>query len=109
MAKIWLTLVIAGILTYLTRLSFIALLDRWRLPPVAQRALRFVPPAVLSAIIFPELFIHSGNFDISLSNFRLIAGIVAALVGWKTRNIFLTIAAGMVALYLLQWAPALFR
>ncbi len=109
MAKIWLTLVIAGTLTYLTRLSFIALLDRWKLPPVAQRALRFVPPAVLSAIIFPELFIHSGSFDLSLNNLRLIAGIIAALVGWKTRNILLTIAAGMAALYILQWAPMLFR
>ena len=109
MAKIWLTLLIAGILTYMTRLSFIALLDRWQLPPVVMRALRFVPPAVLSAIIFPELFNHSGSFDLSLNNFRLIAGLLAALVGWKTRNILLTIAAGMAALYLLQWAPMLFR
>lgn len=109
MAKIWLTLMIAGILTYMTRLSFIALLDRWQLPPVVMRALRFVPPAVLSAIIFPELFIRSGSFDLSLNNLRLIAGIVAALVGWKTRNILLTIAAGMAALYLLQWVPVLFR
>jgi branched-subunit amino acid transport protein len=109
MAKIWLTLVIAGTLTYLTRLSFIALLDRWQLPLVAQRALRFVPPAVLSAIIFPELLNHSGRFDLSFNNFRLIAGIIAALVGWKTRNIFLTIAAGMATLYLLQWVPMLFR
>ena len=109
MAQIWLTLVIAGLLTYLTRLSFIALLDRWQLPPLVLRALRFVPPAVLSAIIFPELFIHSGNLDISFYNFRLIAGIIAAVVGWKTRNIFLTIAAGMAALYLLQWSQVLLK
>lgn len=100
---IWLTLIIAGILTYLTRLSFIAMLDRWQLPPIVLSALRFVPPAVLSAIIFPELLIRGGNIDVSLQNTRLIAGLVAALVGWKSRNILLTIAAGMGALYLLQW------
>ena len=100
---IWLTLIIAGILTYLTRLSFIAMLDRWQLPPIVMRALRFVPPAVLSAIIFPELLIRGGSIDFSLQNTRLIAGLVAALVGWKSRNILLTIAAGMGALYLLQW------
>lgn len=103
MEKIWLTLVFAGILTYLTRLSFIAMLDRWQLPPIVLSALRFVPPAVLSAIIFPELFIRAGSFDVSLQNTRLLAGLVAALVGWKTRNILLTIAAGMGALYLIQW------
>jgi branched-subunit amino acid transport protein len=109
MAQIWLTLIIAGTLTYLTRLSFIALLDRWQLPPIVLRALRFVPPAVLSAIIFPELFIRSGIMDVSLNNFRLIAGVIAALVGWRTRNIFLTIAAGMAALYLLQWSQVLIK
>lgn len=109
MAKIWLTLIIAGILTFLTRLSFIALIDRWKLPPVIQRSLRFVPPAVLSAIIFPELFIRSGSFDLSLTNYRLIAGIISAFVGWKSRNIFLTIAAGMASLYLLQWASVLIK
>jgi branched-subunit amino acid transport protein len=103
MEMIWLTLIIAGILTYLTRLSFIAMLDRWQLPPIVLSALRFVPPAVLSAIIFPELLIRGGNIDVSLQNTRLIAGLVAALVGWKSRNILLTIAAGMGALYLLQW------
>lgn len=102
METIWLTMAAAGLLTYLTRLSFIALLDRWRLPPLVQRALRFVPPAVLSAIIFPELFISGGAMNLTLSNFRLLAGLVAALVGWKTRNILLTIASGMAVLYLMQ-------
>lgn len=104
MAKIWIALLSAGILTYLTRLSFIALMDRWKLPPVVMRALRFVPPAVLSAIIFPELFIRSGHFDLTINNLRLIAGLIAALVGWRTRSILLTIAAGMAALYILQWS-----
>ena len=103
MEKIWLTLAVAGLLTYLTRLSFIALLDRWQLPPLVQRALRFVPPAVLSAIIFPELFISGGTMNLALNNFRLLAGLVSALVGWKTRNILLTIASGMAVLYLMQW------
>lgn len=105
MAQIWLTLILGGILTYLIRLSFIALMDKWLLPPIVLRALRFVPPAVLSAIIFPELLYRSGSFDFSFNNYRLISGVIAALVGWKTRNIFLTIAAGMASLYLLQWLP----
>jgi branched-subunit amino acid transport protein len=101
--KIWLTITIAGLLTFLTRLSFFLLLDHWQPPEVLRRGLRYVPPAVLSAIIFPELLIRNGSLDFSLGNYRLLAGLVAVVVGWRTRNIFLTIAAGMAVLYALQW------
>jgi len=101
--KIWLTILAAGLLTFLTRLSFFVLLDHWQPPDALRRGLRYVPPAVLSAIIFPELLMRNGTFDFSLVNFRLLAGLVAVLVGWRTRNIFLTIAAGMAVLYALQW------
>jgi branched-subunit amino acid transport protein len=99
---IWLTITAAGVLTFLTRLSFIALLGRWQPPDVLRRALRYVPPAVLCAIIFPELFLRDGKLALALDNARLFAGLAAALVGWRTRNIFLTIAAGMIVLYGLQ-------
>ena len=103
MANIWLTITIAGLLTFLTRLSFFILLDHWQPPELLRRGLRYVPPAVLSAIIFPELLMHDGTLFLSPLNFRLIAGLAAVLVGWRTRNIFLTIAVGMAVLYALQW------
>ena len=98
---LWLTITAAGILTFLTRLSFFFLMDRWEPPDMLKRGLRYVPPAVLSAIIFPELLLHGGSLDLSFGNVRLLAGMVAILVGWRTRNVFLTIAAGMAAFYLL--------
>jgi branched chain amino acid efflux pump len=97
-------LVVAGVLTFLTRLSFIALLGRFELPPLAARALRFVPPAVLSAIIFPELVLRGGELQLGWRNPRLLAGLAAALVAWRSRNVFLTIAAGMATLWGLQAA-----
>jgi branched-subunit amino acid transport protein len=57
---------------------------------------------VLSAIIFPELLMPGGTLDISWGNLRLFAGLAAALVAWRTRNVLLTIAVGMGVLYLLQ-------
>jgi branched-subunit amino acid transport protein len=101
-AAIWLTLLLAGVLTFLIRLSFIALLGRYEPPPLLRRALRFVPPAVLSAIIFPELLIADGQIALGWDNYRLLAGIVAILVAWRTRSALLTIAVGMAALWLLQ-------
>jgi branched-subunit amino acid transport protein len=57
---------------------------------------------VLTAIFFPELFLPGGKFDVSLGNARLLAGALAALVAWRTRNIVLTILVGMGALLLIQ-------
>ncbi len=67
-----------------------------------RKALHYVPPAVLSAIILPELVFQSNQLNLSLGNTQLLAGIVAILVAWFTKNTLLTILAGMIALLLLQ-------
>jgi branched-subunit amino acid transport protein len=91
-----------GIVTYAIRWAPIALLGRIAIRPVVQRALRFVPPAVLSAIIFPEILRPGDALDFSPLNPRLLAGILAALVAWRTRNAFLAIAVGMLAFWGVQ-------
>jgi branched-subunit amino acid transport protein len=99
----WLpALAVAGLVTFGIRLSFIALLGKVELPPVLTRALRFVPPAVLSAIILPEVLVRDGAVDLHPGNARLLAGVFAALVAWRTRNVLLTIAVGMAALWTAQ-------
>ena len=100
--NIWLVFLLGGLLTFGMRYSFIYLLGRFEIPEMLRRALRFVPPAVLTAIVVPELVVPSGQIDISLGNFRLLAGVVAVLVAWTTRNTILTILAGMVALLFLE-------
>jgi branched-subunit amino acid transport protein len=100
--NIWVVLILGGLLTFGMRFSFIYLFGRFEVPETLRRTLRFVPPAVLSAIIFPELLMPNGQLDLSLSNHRLLAGLVAMVVGWLTKNTLLTILAGMAALLLLQ-------
>ena len=101
--KLWLIFLAAGLLTYAMRLSFILSWGKIEVPVWLQRALRFVPPAVLTAIFFPELFMPGGEIDLSPGNARLIAGALAALVAWRTRNIVLTILVGMGVLLLIQY------
>lgn len=91
-----------GIVTYAIRLSLILLLGRLAVPPLVRRALRFVPPAVLSALIFPELLLPGGTPMFSVWNPRLLAGVLAGAVAWKSKNVLLAIGAGMVALWVLQ-------
>jgi branched-subunit amino acid transport protein len=100
--NIWLVMLIGGLLTFGMRLSFIYLFGRFEIPEIIRRALRFVPPAVLSAIILPQLLMPSGYLDFSLANHRWLAGLVAVIVAWRTRNTLLTILSGMVALLILQ-------
>jgi len=100
--NIWLIIILAGILTYLTRLSFIWLLHRVNVPPLAQRALELVPPAVLAVIIAQEMLIRDGAPALTLDNPRILAGLVAIVVAWRTRNTLLTIIVGMAALLVLN-------
>jgi branched-subunit amino acid transport protein len=100
--NIWLVMLLGGALTFGMRLSFIYLFGRFEIPALIKRALRFVPPAVLSAIIAPALFMPNNKLDLSLDNHRLLAGVFAILVAWRTKNTVLTFLAGMAALLILQ-------
>jgi len=85
------------------RFSLIYLFGRFDILETIRKALHYVPPAVLSAIIFPELFLREGALNLTLDNHRLLAGILAVLVAWFSKNILITIIAGMIALFLLQF------
>ena len=101
--ELWITVFGMGLVTFATRLSFILTSGQFEMPPLFRRALRYVPPAVLSAIILPELLRPGGApVDGSWHNVRWSAGIIAALVAWRTRNALITIVVGMLALWGLQ-------
>jgi len=98
---LWLMILGMVIVTYSVRLSVMAWLGGDGLPPVIRRGLRYVPPAALTAIIAPALLMPEGRVDVSPGNLRLIAGVVAAVVAWRTRSMLLPIGVGMVLLWVL--------
>lgn len=100
--NLWLIVIGMGIVTFGIRLVPIVLLGRIEIPLMAQRALRFVPPAVLTAIIVPELLYRDSQIDVSLTNVRLLAGLIAIVVAWRTKNALITIGVGMIALWILS-------
>jgi branched-subunit amino acid transport protein len=101
--NLWPVLILGGLATYAIRASFILLIGRREIPLLLRRALHYIPPAVLTAIILPELLLPGGRLHLSPANPHLLAGIAAALVAWRTRSVLLTIAVGMV----LFWAARL--
>ncbi len=101
---LWFIVLAAGLGTFALRLSFIQLADRIALPRPFIRALRFVPAAVLSAIILPAVLrLPDGTMSYALDNPRLLAAIGATLIAWATRNALVTILGGMALFWLLGW------
>ena len=98
----WLIMLAGGLITFGMRFSFVWLLGRFEVPETMRRALHYVPPAVLSAIVFPELFLSENHLDLSLDNARLLAGLVAIAVAAWTKNSLLTILAGFIALLVFE-------
>ena len=102
--RVWIAVLAIGIATYGFRLSFIHLFGRIdEVPERIRRPLRFVPPAVLAALVFPDLMTIGPTVAETLADERLIAGIVAGAVAWRTENVFATIAVGMVVLWLFRF------
>ena len=73
--SLWLTVLLAGALTFAIRLSFIGAAGRIGIPAWFERMLRFVPVAALTALIWPDLLIAQGAM--SLGEPRLLAGMLA--------------------------------
>ena len=101
--NIWLVMLLGGLITFGIRFSLIYMFGRFEIPETMRKALHYVPPAVLSALIFPELFISDDLLSLSLDNYRMLAGLVAIFVARFSRNTLATILAGMAALFLLQF------
>ena len=99
---LWLAIFGAGAVTFAVRLSFIAILGRIQIPPPLGRALRFVPAAVLTAVVVPLLLYDDGALNVSSGNERLLAGLVASLIAWRTRSVLFTLVGGMATLWTLQ-------
>jgi branched-subunit amino acid transport protein len=99
----WLTIIAAGLLTFATRLVPILSYGRIEMPSQVERALRFVPVAVLTAIFLPGMFYLQEELMVSFRNPRLLAGLLAIIVAWRTKNVMYTILVGMLTLWVLQY------
>jgi branched-subunit amino acid transport protein len=93
-STVWTAIVLAGIGTYAMRASFLVFAHRLAdVPPSIQRILRQIPPAALAAIVVPAFLRPDGVLD--LWQPRFLAGVIAALVAWRTKNIALTLVVGL--------------
>ena len=97
----WLSIIIAGVLTYLTRMTMIVLVRRDMLGAKIKAVLEYVPSAVFPAIIFPAIFINDYGLFVEINDPKIFGAIVAVIVGYFSKNIISTILAGLLSYWFL--------
>ena len=97
----WFTIIIAGIITYIMRMTMVALVDRDLLGERVKAILVYVPSAVLPAIIFPGIFINDYGMFIEMNDPKIFGAIVAILVGYFSRNVIATIISGLFSYWII--------
>lgn len=102
-ALVWAAIVTIGVATFAIRGSFIALFGRLDdIPPGVERALRFVPAAVLAALVAPSLLATDPGTG-TLAMDKLVAGGIAAAVAWRTESVLWTMTAGLGVLWVVRF------
>ncbi len=101
------TLLLVGGMTLVTfsiRYILLPLSGKFQFSDSMRRALAYVPPSVLTAIIVPAALIPDGQIlSVSWTNPYCVGAIVTVLIGWLSKNLLITIVGGMTAFALWQW------
>ena len=95
------SIIFAGMLTYLTRMTMIALINRDMLGDKIKSVLEYVPSAVFPAIIFPGIFMNDYGAFIEMNDPKIFGALVALIVGYLSKSIIATISAGLISYWFL--------
>ena len=91
------------VVTFGIRYILFAVADNIEFPDKLKRALNYVPIAVLTAIIFPAVFMPKGELYASIANPYIVGAIVAVLVSVWRKNMLLTVVTGLAAFAAWKW------
>ncbi len=92
-----------SIVTFLPRLLPVIILSRMNLPQWFLTWLKYVPVAVLAALLAPLLLIQNGQLAIGWENLALLASLPCFLVAAKTKSLSLTVTIGIIATVVLRY------
>jgi branched-subunit amino acid transport protein len=92
-----------ALVTFACRYPMLALVSRVTLPAGVVDALKFIPPAVLTAIIMPAVMAPTGRLALELGNPYLVAALASCWVAWRTKHLLMTIVVGITVWWGWQW------
>ena len=93
----WALIIYCGLITYFTRFSMIALLKKEMFNDRAREILSYVPSAIFPAIIFPAIFLDDLGVLQFEDNPKILASVIAMIIGILSRNIIATIISGLAS------------
>ena len=93
----WALIIYCGLITYLTRFSMIALINKEMFNDRIRQVLSYVPSAIFPAIIFPAIFLDNSGLILTEDNPKIIAAIIATIIGIFSRSIIATIFSGLAS------------
>ena len=93
----WALIIYCGLITYLTRFSMIALIKKEMFNDRIREVLSYVPSAIFPAIIFPAIFLDNSGLILTEGNPKIIAAIIATIIGIFSRSIIATIFSGLAS------------
>ena len=99
--SIWISIFIAGIINYLTRLGSVIILDPKKISKRAKNVLSYVPSAVFPAIIFPAVFLNDIGNLVYISDPKVIGISIAFIIGIITKNLIATILSGLISFWII--------
>ena len=97
----WALIIYCGLITYLTRFSMIALIKKEMFNNKIRQVLSYVPSAIFPAIIFPAIFLDNSGLLLIEDNPKIIAALIATLIGIFSRSIIATIFSGLASYWFL--------
>ena len=97
----WALIIYCGLITYLTRFSMIALIKKEMFNDRIRQVLSYVPSAIFPAIIFPAIFLDNSGSLLIEDNPKIIAALIATLIGIFSRSIIATIFSGLTSYWFL--------
>ena len=100
--NIWISIIIAGLINYLTRLGSILMINPKKMSENTKHILTYVPSAVFPAIIFPAVFLNQDGNIVEMSDPKVIGIFIAFLIGITTKNLIITILSGLICFWIVN-------
>ena len=97
----WALIIYCGLITYLTRFSMIALIKKEMFNDRVRKVLSYVPSAIFPAIIFPAIFLDNSGSILIEDNPKIVAALIATLIGIFSKSIIATIFSGLATYWFL--------
>ena len=97
----WTSIIIAGLITYFTRMSMVTLIDKDIFSENFRKILNYVPSVVFPSIIFPGILLDDYGTLVAITDPKIYGALTAIIIGYFSRNVILTIISGLSSYWFL--------